>query len=64
MALERNARELFRDVVARSPQLSDDLQTAALNIDDPVRAGGLHRGQVAVASNAAAAGVAGDGGRA
>src|SRR6202142_681408 len=37
MALERNSRELFRDVVARSPQLSDDLQTAALNIDDPVR---------------------------
>src|ERR1700733_14620233 len=36
-ALERNARELFRDVIARSPQLSDDLQTAALNIDDPVR---------------------------
>ncbi len=27
-ALERNAQELFRDVVARSPQLSDDLQTA------------------------------------
>jgi ATP-dependent Lon protease len=37
MALERNARELFRDVVAHSPQLSDDLQTAALNIEDPVR---------------------------
>src|SRR3974390_3105572 len=37
MALERNARELFRDVVARSPQLSDDLQTAALNIEDPIR---------------------------
>src|SRR6185295_139744 len=36
-ALERNARELFRDVVARSPQLSDDLQTVALNIDNPVR---------------------------
>jgi ATP-dependent Lon protease len=36
-ALERNARDLFRDVVARSPQLSDDLQTVALNIDDPVR---------------------------
>src|ERR1700728_702287 len=36
-ALERSARDLFRDVVARSPQLSDDLQTAALNIDDPVR---------------------------
>src|SRR2546423_11651068 len=28
-ALERNARELFRDVVSRSPQLSDDLQTVA-----------------------------------
>jgi ATP-dependent Lon protease len=36
-ALERNARELFRDVVARSPQLSDDLQTVVLNIDDPIR---------------------------
>jgi len=36
-ALERNAREMFRDVVARSPQLSDDLQTVAVNIDDPVR---------------------------
>ncbi len=36
-ALERNAREMFRDVVARSPQLSDDLQTVALNIEDPVR---------------------------
>jgi len=36
-ALERNARELFRDVVARSPQLSDDLQTVALNIEDPIR---------------------------
>ena len=36
-ALERNARELFRDVVSRSPQLSDDLQTVALNIDEPVR---------------------------
>src|SRR5258708_32276805 len=37
MALERNARELFRDVVARSPQLSGDLQTVALNIEDPGR---------------------------
>src|SRR5579862_4965583 len=36
-ALERNARELFRDVVARSPQLSDDLQSVAANIDEPVR---------------------------
>ena len=38
MALERNTRELFRDVVAHGRrQLSDDLQTAALNIEDPVR---------------------------
>ncbi len=36
-ALERNAQELFHDVVARSPQLSDDLQTVALNIDDSGR---------------------------
>ncbi len=36
-ALERNAQELFRDVVSHSPQLSDDLQSAALNIDDPGR---------------------------
>jgi len=36
-ALVRNAQELFRDVVSRSPQLSDDLQNAALNIDDPGR---------------------------
>ncbi len=36
-ALQRNAQELFRDVVSHSPQLSDDLQSAALNIDDPGR---------------------------
>jgi ATP-dependent Lon protease len=36
-ALQRNAQDLFRDVVSRSPQLSDDLQTAASNIDDPGR---------------------------
>ena len=36
-ALQRNAHDLFRDVVSHSPQLSDDLQTVALNIDDPVR---------------------------
>jgi len=36
-ALERNAQQLFRDVVARSAQLADDLQTVALNIDDPGR---------------------------
>src|SRR5271170_1979174 len=36
-ALERNVQELFRDVVARSPQLSDDLQTEVMNIDSPGR---------------------------
>jgi ATP-dependent Lon protease len=34
-ALERNVQELFREVVARSPQLSDDLQTEAMNIESP-----------------------------
>ncbi|MGH9746252.1 MAG: endopeptidase La [Candidatus Acidiferrales bacterium] len=32
-ALQRNVQELFREVVARSPQLSDDLQTEVMNID-------------------------------
>ncbi len=36
-ALIRNAQDLFREVVSRSPQLSDDLQTVALNIEDPGR---------------------------
>src|SRR5271163_667238 len=36
-ALERNAQDLFRDVVSHSPQLSDDLQNVAMNIDDPGR---------------------------
>ncbi len=36
-ALQRNVHDLFRDVVSRSPQLSDDLQTAAANIDDAGR---------------------------
>jgi ATP-dependent Lon protease len=36
-ALERNAQTLFKDVVARSPQLSDDLQTVVTNIEDPGR---------------------------
>jgi ATP-dependent Lon protease len=36
-ALERNAQELFRDVVARSPQLSDDLQSAINTIESPSR---------------------------
>src|SRR5437879_12607981 len=36
-ALQRNAQELFRDVVSHSPQLSDDLQSVAMNIDHPGR---------------------------
>ncbi|MFY9528985.1 MAG: endopeptidase La [Candidatus Acidiferrales bacterium] len=32
-ALVRNTQELFREVVARSPQLSDDLQGVVLNIE-------------------------------
>src|SRR5436305_13028939 len=36
-ALQRNAQDLFRDVVSHSPQLSDDLQGVAMNIDDPGR---------------------------
>ena len=36
-ALQRNAQDLFRDVVGHSPQLSDDLQSVAANIDDPGR---------------------------
>jgi ATP-dependent Lon protease len=36
-ALQRNAQDLFRDVVSHSPQLSDDLQSVAINIEDPGR---------------------------
>ena len=36
-ALQRNAQDLFRDVVSHSPQLSDDLQSVSANIDDPGR---------------------------
>jgi ATP-dependent Lon protease len=36
-ALERNVQELFREVVARSPQLSDDLQNEAAALDSPGR---------------------------
>ncbi len=36
-ALQRNAQDLFRDVVSHSPQLSDDLHSVAMNIDDPGR---------------------------
>ncbi len=36
-ALQRNAQDLFRDVVSHSPQLSDELQSVASNIEDPGR---------------------------
>jgi ATP-dependent Lon protease len=36
-ALERNVQELFKEVVARSPQLSDDLQNEVANIESPAR---------------------------
>jgi ATP-dependent Lon protease len=36
-ALHRNAQDLFRDVVGHSPQLSDDLQGVAANIEDSGR---------------------------
>jgi ATP-dependent Lon protease len=36
-ALQRNAQDLFRDVVSHSPQLSDELQSVAMNIEDPGR---------------------------
>src|SRR3974377_653775 len=36
-ALERNAQDLFRDVVSHSPQLSDDLKTVAMNIETTSR---------------------------
>jgi ATP-dependent Lon protease len=34
-ALYRNTQEVFREVVSRSPQLSDDLQNAANNMESP-----------------------------
>ena len=36
-ALQRQAQDLFREVVSHSSQLSDELQSVALNIDDPGR---------------------------
>src|SRR5215467_14380928 len=34
-ALQRNAQDLFREVVSHSPQLSDELQSKAMSIEDP-----------------------------
>ncbi len=36
-ALHRNAQDLFREVVSHSSQLSDELQSVAVNIEDPGR---------------------------
>ncbi len=36
-ALVRNVQQLFQEVVSLTPQLSDDLQTVVLNIDEPGR---------------------------
>jgi ATP-dependent Lon protease len=36
-ALQRQAQDLFREVVSHSSQLSDELQSVAINIDDPGR---------------------------
>src|SRR5713101_10168728 len=36
-ALNRQSQELFREVVSHSSQLSDELQSVALNIEDPGR---------------------------
>ena len=36
-ALQRSVVEQFQQIVAASPTLSDDLQTIALNIDEPGR---------------------------
>ncbi len=49
-ALQRNAQEIFREVVARSPQLSDDLQTAVMNIDESGRLADFIAANLAVAS--------------
>ena len=57
-ALERNVQELFREVVARSPQLSDDLQTEAMNIDSPARLADFVASTLAVAQHDGAAGTA------
>ena len=55
-ALQRNAQDLFRDVVSHSPQLSDDLQSVALNIDDPGRLADFIAGTLAVTFDAVAPG--------
>src|SRR5258708_37628249 len=36
-ALQRNVLTLFQQIVAGSPTLSDELQTVAINIDEPGR---------------------------
>ena len=66
-ALERNVKELFREVVVRSPQLSDDLQSEVMNIDSAARltdfiavdaAFAVHDGAARAAGNASVCGSA------
>ena len=42
-ALQRNVVSQFQQIVSSSPTLSDDLQTIAINIEEPGTARGLHR---------------------
>jgi len=56
-ALERNAQELFRDVVSHSPQLSDDFAIGGNEHRRPGPAGGFHRRHAAVAVDTPAAGI-------
>ena len=42
-ALQRNVVSQFQSIVTSSPTLSDDLQTIAINIDEPGRLSGLYR---------------------
>ncbi len=42
-ALQRNVVSQFQQIVTSSPTLSDDLQTIAINIDEPGQAGGFYR---------------------
>ena len=59
-ALQRNVMELFRDVVARSPQLSDDLQGVAMNIEGAGRLTDFVAGTLAFPFDPAAPGIAGN----
>ncbi len=50
-ALQRNVVSQFQQMVTASPTLSDDLQTIAINIEEPGRLARLHRVQPAVSDH-------------